>query len=34
MSQMNNNIDNKTALYAEVFGKEWKKKYIYTIYIQ
>lgn len=34
MSQMNNNIDNKTALYAEVFGKKWKKKYIYTIYIQ
>ena len=34
MSQMNNNIDNKTALYAEVFGEKMKEKYIYTIYIQ
>lgn len=30
MSQMNNNIDNKTALYAEVFGKNERK----NIFIQ
>ena len=33
MSQMNNNIDNKTALYAEVFGKKWKKKNIFIQFI-